>query len=81
MKKWSADLEGEGWVRARDEWMRRAVLGAPYIFRDGSSKILGTSLRLDDSGGLVMKTDDGEITVYSGEIEEAIQDSRFKIQD
>ncbi len=72
MKEWSRALKGEGWVNAMEEWSRRALLNIPYIHRDGSRKIEGVPVRLDESGGLVMETVDGEVTVYSGEILEAV---------
>jgi BirA family biotin operon repressor/biotin-[acetyl-CoA-carboxylase] ligase len=69
MKKWSTALKGEGWTNAMVQWSRRALLNMPYIYRDGGRKIEGVPLRLDESGGLVMETKDGDVTVYSGEIE------------
>jgi BirA family biotin operon repressor/biotin-[acetyl-CoA-carboxylase] ligase len=81
MKAWSGSMKGEGWEKAIEQWSRRTTFNTPYTFRDGGKQVEGVPVRLDRSGGLVMKTAEGEVTVYSGEIEEAIQDSRFKIQD
>jgi BirA family biotin operon repressor/biotin-[acetyl-CoA-carboxylase] ligase len=72
MKVWSGAVTGKGWEKARTEWNRRALLKVPYIFRDGGKNVRGIPLRLDMSGGLVMETGDGEITVYSGEMEESV---------
>jgi hypothetical protein len=44
-------------------------LNIPYIYRDGARETEGVPIRLDESGGLVMETEDGEVTVYSGELE------------
>ena len=72
MKKWAGALTGEGWEMARAQWTRRALLKIPYIFQEGGREIKGIPVRLDISGGLVMETGDGEITVYSGEMEDTI---------
>ena len=69
MKAWSGAMKGEGWENAMEEWSRRAVFNIPYTYRDGGREMEGVPVRLDKSGGLVMKTADGEVTVYSGEIE------------
>ncbi|MDF1526052.1 MAG: biotin--[acetyl-CoA-carboxylase] ligase [bacterium] len=68
MKAWVGGMKGEGWKNAMEEWTRHAIFNIPYIFRDGLREMEGISVRLDKSGGLVMKTADGEVTVYSGEI-------------
>ena len=70
VKAWSGAMMGEGWESAMEEWSRRAIFNLPYTCRDGLREIEGVPVRLDKSGGLVMKTADGEVTVYSGEIEE-----------
>jgi BirA family biotin operon repressor/biotin-[acetyl-CoA-carboxylase] ligase len=72
MKAWSGAITGEGWVKARKEWARHAQLNVPYVFKNGGKETRGVPVRLDDWGGLVMETDEGEITVYSGEVEEAV---------
>jgi BirA family biotin operon repressor/biotin-[acetyl-CoA-carboxylase] ligase len=69
MKTWSWAIKDEGWDNAREEWSRRALLNVPYIYRDGERKIEGVPVRLDPTGGLVMETENGEVTVFSGEIE------------
>ena len=80
MKAWSGAMKGEGWNNAMEEWSRRALLNIPYIYRDGEWEVEGVPVRLDESGGLVMETEDGELTVYSGEIEEIDQSPKSKIQ-
>ena len=70
MKKWSGSMKGKDWERAMEEWSRRADWNTPYTYRNGIRHIVGVTVRLDDSGGLVMETEDGEMVVYSGEIEE-----------
>ena len=69
MKAWSEAMKGEGWNNAMEKWSRRALLNIPYIYRDGARETEGVPIRLDESGGLVMETEDGEVTVYSGELE------------
>ncbi len=69
MKAWSEAMKGEGWNNAMVQWSRRALLNIPYIYRDGARETEGVPIRLDESGGLVMETEDGEVTVYSGELE------------
>jgi len=69
MKAWSEAMKGESWNNAMVQWSRRALLNIPYIFRDGARETEGVPMRLDESGGLVMETEDGEVTVYSGELE------------
>lgn len=80
MKAWSGAMKGEGWSNAMEEWSRRALLNTPYIYRDGGREIEGVPVRLDVSGGLVMETEDGEVTVYSGEIEKIAQSPKSKAQ-
>jgi biotin-(acetyl-CoA carboxylase) ligase len=72
MESWSGAMVGEGWEKAMAQWSGRALLGNPYTFRNGGREIDGVPIRLDISGGLVMKTRDGEVVVYSGEIEERV---------
>lgn len=72
MKAWSGAVTGEDWKKAREVWTQHAMLNVPYVFRDGGREIRGIPVRLDVSGGLVMETEDGEVTVYSGEIEESV---------
>jgi BirA family biotin operon repressor/biotin-[acetyl-CoA-carboxylase] ligase len=69
MKVWSGAMKGEGWNNAMETWSRRAIFNLPYTFKDGQREIEGVPVRLDRSGGLVMKTAEGEVTVYSGELE------------
>jgi BirA family biotin operon repressor/biotin-[acetyl-CoA-carboxylase] ligase len=78
MKEYSAGLkEDRIWDMTREKWSRRALLDAPYTYCDGGRKVKGVPIRLDASGGLVMATEDGQFTVYSGEIEEIIHGSEF----
>jgi len=82
LKEYSAGLKDERiWDIVRDQWTRRALLNTPYTYWDGGRKLHGIPIRLDVNGGLVMATEDGEFTVYSGELKDPIQNSKFKIQD
>lgn len=78
MKAWSEAMKGESWNNAMEEWSRRALLNIPYIYRDGARQTEGVPIRLDESGGLVMETEDGEVTVYSGEIEKIGESKKDK---
>jgi len=70
MKEYSEALKDDKiWDAARKRWSRRALLGQAYTYRDGDRKIDGVAIRMDENGGLVLETQNGEITVYSGEIE------------
>jgi BirA family biotin operon repressor/biotin-[acetyl-CoA-carboxylase] ligase len=69
MKAWAGGMKGEGWNNAMETWSRRAIFNLPYTYRDGEREIEGVPVRLDRSGGLVMETAEGEVTVYSGELE------------
>jgi len=80
MKAWSGAMRGDGWNNAMVQWSQRALLNIPYIYRDGGRKIEGVPVRLDESGGLVMETGDGEVTVYSGGLEEPVQSPKPKAQ-
>jgi len=80
MKDWSSAVKGESWKRAMEEWSRRALLHTPYVFKSAGRHVEGVPVRIDDSGGLVMKTNDGEVTVYSGELEEIAQSPKPKAQ-
>ena len=73
-------LGEDTWERAMKEWTQSAFWNAPYIHRDGRGEIRGTPLRLARDGGLVLGTDGGEVTVYSGEIMETVQSPGFKVQ-
>jgi len=79
LKERSGAMQEDRWNEAMDQWSQRAILHTPYIHRDGGREIEGVPLRLDESGGLVMETKAGEVTVYSGELEESIQNSTFNI--
>jgi len=68
MKAWAGGMKGEGWQNAMEEWTRHAIFNIPYTYRDGEREMEGIPVRLDKSGGLVMKTAEGDVTVYSGEI-------------
>jgi BirA family biotin operon repressor/biotin-[acetyl-CoA-carboxylase] ligase len=78
MKEWSGAMKGEGWNSAMVQWSRCALLNTPYIYRDGAKETEGVPMRLDESGGLVMETKDGEVTVYSGEIEKIGESKKDK---
>jgi len=78
MKAWSGAMRGDGWKNAMVQWSQRALLNIPYIYRDAGRKIEGVPVRLDESGGLVMETGDGEVTVYSGEIEKIGENEKDK---
>lgn len=65
---WSGAIKGEGWKSAVEKWTGHAELGIPYVFRERGKETRGTPVGLDDSGGLVMETEKGKVTVYSGEI-------------
>ena len=80
MKAWAGEMKGEGWTNAMEKWSRHAIFNIPYTYRDGEREMEGVPVRLDKSGGLVMKTADGEVTVYSGEIEKIVQSPRPKAQ-
>ena len=69
MKAWAGAMKGEGWTNAMEKWSRHAIFNIPYTYRDGEREMEGVPVRLDKSGGLVMKTANGEVMVYSGEIE------------
>lgn len=68
LQQWSGAMKGGSWDRAMEEWTRHALLDVPYVHRNGDMEIRGTAVRLDRSGGLVMETPSGEVTVYSGEL-------------
>lgn len=80
MKALAGGMKGEGWKNAMEEWTRHAIFNIPYTYRDGEREVEGVPIRLDKSGGLVMETADGEVTVYSGEIEKIVQSPRPKAQ-
>ena len=73
MKKWTGALKEDLWEKAMEEWSRHALLNVPYTWKDGQREVSGLPVRLDRSGGLVMKTEEGEVIVYSGEIEKTVQ--------
>jgi BirA family biotin operon repressor/biotin-[acetyl-CoA-carboxylase] ligase len=73
MKDLSGAMSGEGWNNAMEQWSRRALLNIPYLHRDAGRETRGVPVRLDASGGLVMETEDGEVTVYSGELGEPVE--------
>lgn len=69
LKNWYGSMDGEGWSHARVKWSQNALLNTPYTYKDGLRQTSGVPVRLDDYGGLVMETPEGEVTVYSGELE------------
>jgi BirA family biotin operon repressor/biotin-[acetyl-CoA-carboxylase] ligase len=72
VKRWSGAMKDTLWEKAMEEWSRRALLNIPYTWKDGQREVSGLPVRLDRSGGLVMKTEEGEMIVYSGEIERSV---------
>lgn len=77
----SAALEDEErWERAMGSWTGFGVWDAPYLYRGEGMEITGIPLRLARDGGLVLRTDRGEVTVRSGEITEAVQRPKPKGQ-
>jgi BirA family biotin operon repressor/biotin-[acetyl-CoA-carboxylase] ligase len=80
MKAWAGAMKGEGWKNAMEKWSQRAIFNIPCTYRDGEMEMEGIPVRLDKSGGLVMKTANGEVMVYSGEIEKIVQSPRPKAQ-
>jgi BirA family biotin operon repressor/biotin-[acetyl-CoA-carboxylase] ligase len=73
MKDLSGAMSGEGWNNAMEQWSQHALLNIPYLYRDAGRETRGVPVRLDASGGLVMETEDGEVTVYSGELGEPVE--------
>ncbi len=69
----------DGWGRAVEEWSARARWDVPYLCRTGQGDITGLPLRLSGDGGLVLRTEAGEVTVYSGELEKAVQSPKSKV--
>ncbi len=65
----SGSFEGPMWEKAREEWARKAIWRAPYTLRDGEKQLSGTPVGLADDGGLIMETEQGRITVHTGELE------------
>jgi biotin-(acetyl-CoA carboxylase) ligase len=80
LKKRLVFLGDDSWNRAVDEWTRSASWNRPYIHLDGPSKICGIPIRLAADGGLILMTDKGEVTVYSGEIIETVQSPEDRVQ-
>ena len=72
--------DDNAWEQAVRRWTRFAAWDTPYLHRDGTRETPGMPVRLAGDGGLVLRTDRGEVTVHSGEIMESIQDSKFKIE-
>lgn len=72
LRELSGSFEGPMWEKAREEWAQKAIWGAPYTLRDGEKQLSGTPVGLADDGGLVMETDQGMVTVHTGELEESI---------
>jgi len=64
--------DDKGWEQAVRRWTQSASWEVPCIHRDGTREVRGIPLRLAEDGGLVLRTDKGEITVRSGEIVEAV---------
>jgi BirA family biotin operon repressor/biotin-[acetyl-CoA-carboxylase] ligase len=73
-------LDRAAWKRAMEEWTGYASWNVIYTHRDGEGETRGTPVRLSEDGGLVLMTDRGEVTVYSGEVTEAVQSPESRVQ-
>jgi BirA family biotin operon repressor/biotin-[acetyl-CoA-carboxylase] ligase len=84
LRELSGSFEGPMWEKARKEWEQKAIWGAPYTLRDGEKQLFGMPVGLADDGGLVMETEQGRVTVHTGELEKSpefnVQCSTFKVQ-
>jgi BirA family biotin operon repressor/biotin-[acetyl-CoA-carboxylase] ligase len=80
LKKRLTFIEDDSWSRAMDEWTGSASWNTVYTHLDGARLTRGIPVRLNEDGGLVLMTDDGEVAVYSGEIIETVQSPKPKGQ-
>lgn len=63
------DVQKGNFVRILEEWITRCkMLGQMVTIVQGHDTISGTALRLKDDGGLIIKTTDGNSTVYAGDV-------------
>ena len=72
-------LDDRSWEKAVREWSRSASWDRDYTHHDGKREIRGKPVRLAGDGGLVLLTDDGEVTVHSGEINETVQSPESRV--
>jgi biotin-(acetyl-CoA carboxylase) ligase len=62
LKTWIHNWEMDGVRPVREAWLARTVKpGEPVTFGDADEKTAGTFLGLDESGGMLVKTDDTTI--------------------
>jgi BirA family biotin operon repressor/biotin-[acetyl-CoA-carboxylase] ligase len=80
LRELSGSFEGPMWEKVREEWAQKAIWGVPYTLRDGEKQVSGTPVGLADDGGLVMETEQGRITVHTGELEQTDQRPKTKDQ-
>jgi len=65
--------DDRAWTDAIKRWTARAAWDTPYLHREGQKETEGVPVRLALDGGLVLRTEKGEVTVHSGEITQASQ--------
>jgi BirA family biotin operon repressor/biotin-[acetyl-CoA-carboxylase] ligase len=70
----------DSWKAAMERWSHSASWDVPCVHRHGDREIRGLPVRLADDGGLVLRTDQGEVTVYSGEIIDTVQGPGSRVQ-
>jgi len=64
-------FNGNSWEKIREEWSSHVQWGKVYLFSDGETSIKGRTVSISDDGSLVMQTDNGMVTVNSGELLDA----------
>ncbi len=72
--------DDKAWEQAICRWTQSASWDVPFVHRDGTREIRGMPVRLAEDGGLVLRTDRGEVTVHSGEIIESGKSPSSNVQ-
>jgi BirA family biotin operon repressor/biotin-[acetyl-CoA-carboxylase] ligase len=69
LERYYLELEGEGPTAILQKWKQSSdMLGRQIIVSEGFKTIQGTAKNINDDGSLVLKTDDGEVCITSGDI-------------
>jgi BirA family biotin operon repressor/biotin-[acetyl-CoA-carboxylase] ligase len=71
LQKMQDAFNGNNWNKIREEWSSHVEWGKDYLYSGGESCIKGRTVSISDDGSLMMQTDDGMVTVNSGELLDA----------
>ncbi|TNF45986.1 biotin--[acetyl-CoA-carboxylase] ligase [bacterium] len=71
--KYCRSYRGRDWSAARTEWLRYAIGETKCQIGDSNEKLTGRPVDMTDEGWLVLDTDQGLVTLRSGDLQGALE--------